>query len=547
MMRRSLQVAVIALLCSSCGYLNSLYNARKQFADAERAASRGDRTTAQNHYTGAIEKAAKSYRKYPRGRWSDDALYLIARSRFELGEFPAARAAAAELLSVTSDATLRADAHAIAGAAAVQMQEPAAAVVHLDSAMEKVSDVWRGRALLWRARAYRELGDAPRAWQDLDAIDSNDPAYASVQLDRIAFGIEQQDSARTASAFSALLGHRNARGNLDTIADLALLAVGRFGADATRHMLNASLPEWLAGARDSIALVRADLAMRAGDTTAATTELTQLAGRSSATVANAARLKLARARLKNTATLEDLRAVRTLLLPAIADISVPAILRNVRIVEALVEKAQTAGQPVALFAAAEIARDELGAPMLARRLFITFVDMAAQTPWSPKALLAAIALDPDAGDAAALRARLAGYTTSPYLQATDAGADAEALDMVETRLQRSLLSLKEEGAILADQQDVAVGRVVATLDSMRAVARTDSTRIACGLMIDTLALAGTRADSVRTACMRADTIKVAEYLVADTMALRGEQPRDSVTARRRTPARGNTTRDTIIR
>jgi hypothetical protein len=76
---------------------------------------------------------------------------------------------------------------------------------------------------------------------------------------------------------------------------------------------------------------------------------------------------------------------------------------------------------------------------------------------------------------------------------------------------------------------------VATLDSLRIVARTDSARISCGLMIDTLAILGTRADSVRKACMRADTIKVAEYLKIDTMLWRPDlQNRaDSAGARRR--------------
>lgn len=549
-MKRSILPAIAAVIVctSSCGYLNSLYNAQRQFNDAERRSARGDRAGASVAYTSAIEKAAKSYRKYPRGRWSDDALHLIAMSRFELGEYPAARAAATELLGLTSDATIRSDAHAIAGASAFEMQQPTTALVHLDSAMANVSERLRGRAYLWRARTHRELGDVARAWQDLDAVRENDPSFTDVQLERIAFGIEQSDTARVSAAFAQLLGHRDARRTLDTVADLALHAVGKFGPVTTRNMLNASLPDWMAGARDSIALVRADLALRAGDTLNAVTELTQLAGRSSAGIANAARIKLASAQVRNVSTLEELQAVRATLLPAIADFAVPPMLRNMRIVDALVQKAQSAGQPVALFAAAEVARDEVGAPMLARRLFVTFVDVAPQTPWSAKALLAAIALDPDAPDANALRARLATYAGSPYLP-TDSVGNAEAYESAEERLQRSLLALRAEGAVLADQQDLGVGRVVATLDSMRVVARTDSARIRCGLMIDTLAIAGTRADSVRTACMRSDTLKVAEYLAVDTMIWRATNAVDSATAatRRRTPARGNIRRDTIIR
>jgi hypothetical protein len=311
-------------------------------------------------------------------------------------------------------------------------------------------------------------------------------------------------------------------------------------------MLSAPLPDWMASGRDSVALVRAELALRGGDTLTATTELTNLASRSVAVVANAARIRLARARLPVIDRLEDLQELRNILLPAISEPAVPPLLRNMRIVEVLVQKAQSSGQTVALYAAAEVARDELLAYPLARRLFTTFVDVAPQTPWSGKALLAAIALAPDAPEATALRERLTTLQASPYAQAMQAGADPEAFAIAEERLQRSLIALRDEGAYLADQQDVNVNRAVATLDSLRLVAHADSIRMSCGLMIDTLALVGVRADSVRVACMRADTIKVAEYMTADSMLLRGQvrDRADSLLNRRRitTP---NARRDSI--
>jgi hypothetical protein len=334
---------------------------------------------------------------------------------------------------------------------------------------------------------------------------------------------------------------------MDTVADLALEAVATFGAGPTRQMLNATLPDWLAAARDSLVLMRAELALRAGDTLTATTELTQLASRAAINVANAARVKVAHAYLRSADELSDLREVRAVLLPALTHPAVPPILRNMRIVEALVQKAQSSGQPVAVFAAAEIARDELGTPVLARNLFQTFVDIAPQTPWAPKALLAAIALDPDSEAAAALRTRLFSYQNSPYVQSLDGGAEPDAFVLAEERLQRSLQAARTEGAALADQSDIAVGRAVATLDSLRVAAQTDSTRAACGLLVDTLGIVGSRADSVRGACLRADTVKVAEYLAVDTMLWRALTPADSAAVRRRAaPPRPRTTRDTIL-
>ena len=48
---------------------------------------------ARTAYTASMAKAAKSYRKYPHSRWADDALFLIARARFQLGDYLPARAA----------------------------------------------------------------------------------------------------------------------------------------------------------------------------------------------------------------------------------------------------------------------------------------------------------------------------------------------------------------------------------------------------------------------------------------------------------------------
>ncbi|HEY0810660.1 MAG TPA: hypothetical protein VGD49_10895, partial [Longimicrobiales bacterium] len=271
---------------------------------------------------------------------------------------------------------------------------------------------------------------------------------------------------------------------------------------------------------------------------------TQLSSRSTANIANAARVALAHSQLQSADEVQDLRAVRAVLLPAITDATAQVLIRHMGIVEALVGKAQSSGQFVALFAAAEIARDELNATRLARRLFTTFADIAGQTPWAPKALLAALALEPDAPDAPTLRNRLLQYAASPYVQATDSGADPAAYASAEERLQRSLLALREEGAILAQQQDVSVSRVVATLDSLRIVAQQDSTRVSCGLMIDTLAVKGSRGDSVRAACMRSDTVRIAEYLKIDTLLWKPVLTAEDSAARRR---RLNTQRPTTIR
>src|SRR5690606_8159917 len=71
-MRRAVPLAVVgALGLSACAYFNALYNAKRLFAEAEAAAAKGQASVADASYSQAIEKAAKSLRKDPDGRWAD--------------------------------------------------------------------------------------------------------------------------------------------------------------------------------------------------------------------------------------------------------------------------------------------------------------------------------------------------------------------------------------------------------------------------------------------------------------------------------------------
>lgn len=532
---------MLVLAVDGCGYFNSLYNARKEFGIAERQRRQGEVVSARQSYTGSIEKAAKSYRRYPSGRWSDDALYLIARARFQIGEYPAARAAFRELLTKTTDGDIRAGAHAYAGATETSLAAPVAALAHLDTAIAMLGTEAElsGFAHLWRARARALSGDREGAWSDLGTVTSaSDPEYGAIQLERIRLAIDAHDSTQATAAFAGLLRGHDVRRQLDTIAILATHAASVFGAVAARAMLAQPGSELAPPARDSLALLRAQLASFSGDTLSANRELLQLASRAAVPAAAAARVLVARSRLLTVAELEGLSEVRALLLPAIAMPAAQALIRTIRLVDVLVEMSAARGQPLALFTAGEIARDELGAPLLARKLFVTFADVA-HTPWAGKALLAAIAVAPSSQEANALRARLAELPPNPYTSVTRGENALEAYETAEERLTRSVLGLREEAVQLAAQQETGVMRAIARLDSIAVAARTDTLRIRCGVMLDTLALKGVRADSVRNACMRRDSTLVATYLKVDTATwlpgAAGDSMRTRLQRARRTP------------
>ena len=87
----------------------------------------------------------------------------------------------------------------------------------------------------------------------------------------------------------------------------------------------------------------------------------------------------------------------------------------------LLEFPAEVGEPLALFAAAELARDEVAAPLIARSLFISYADLVPSSVWAPKALLAAIALAPASEQADELRRRLHTHAGNAYLVAVSGG------------------------------------------------------------------------------------------------------------------------------
>ena len=86
--RLALLLVLLTTPLAGCAYFNSYYNAQRSFAEAERAARRGESANATRAYLAAIDKAAVSYRKHPDSRWADDALLLVGRARFAVGELP---------------------------------------------------------------------------------------------------------------------------------------------------------------------------------------------------------------------------------------------------------------------------------------------------------------------------------------------------------------------------------------------------------------------------------------------------------------------------
>ena len=534
--------ALLILAIAGCGYFNTLYNAQQSFAEARRAEERGDTPVAAAAYREAIGKAAASFRSHPDGRWADDALLLIARARFALGEDTAARAAALRALTMSDDGDVRAIAHAHAGAAAFRLGDVAGAQPHLDSAVVHDVPDARDMALLWRARA-RWLRNGDPAWDDLDRVRlARGAVAAEAGLEAARRSLDVGDTARTRDAIERLFRNDAAARRTEAVAqvidDIAVRHGPAFAASVT---LAVEQGEWPPAGRDHHRLRRLDFLAAAGDTAQAVDEALRLADRSPAGTAGPARVRAAALQLARARTVETVVAVRATLLPVIADDQARRMLRAITALEALLDRA-AGGQPLALFAAAELSRDEFGARAVARQLFLAYADLVPDALWATKALLAAAELPGQEGDAP-IDVRLV-TRGNVYADALAGRADPAAFTTAEERLARSLAALRQDALREADVRDVRVARVAATLDSIRIAARADSMRLACGSLVDSLALAGVRADSVRAACVRGDSARLALYLDVDSLLLRDTTGILDDTARVRARRRG--VRDTLV-
>jgi len=499
-------MAAVALIPSGCAYFNALYNAERAYRDAEAARWRGQPSVAGSLYDRAIQGAARSYRSDREGRWADNALFLMGRAHARRGDWDRSAGAMEEVLAVSRDDRIRSGAMAWLAAARLEQGDPAEALRLLDQALPGITNgESRGEALLWRARAQLRLGHLQEGWRDLDAAGAEGRrAGVQAELDRLVYGVATGEREQAARGGQALLSMRDSRGWEDSIGRTVERARRGWGDGAALELLQGaeSVP-WTAGGRGRLLLARAGMKAASGDLPGAEEDawvVASLEGR----LGELARVQLARWRLQQAAELEGLEQVRGLLLPAIALPEALELTEAMRTLVVLVERSGTRNQPHALFAAAEMARDRLGAAPLARSLFLAYATSDRGSAWEGKALLAALALGPDGEERAEVEARLAGLEENLYVRASrfQAVPDQE-YQILERRLATVLETVTNQAVAEARQREVQVGEAGRALDSVRA-AEDRARRLAAG---DRALLDSLRADSLRADSLRADSLR----------------------------------------
>ncbi len=161
---------VLAGTVNSCVYYNTFYLARKNFNQAESSRKQANRDAAAGGeikgYQDAIKKASKVLSEHPNSGWVDDALFVIGKSFYYLGDFAKGERKFRELLSNFPDSKYADESRFFLGKSRYQLENYVLAKeVFLEFIESSKNDAWRSEAIYLMAEmsAKQEL--------DADAID----------------------------------------------------------------------------------------------------------------------------------------------------------------------------------------------------------------------------------------------------------------------------------------------------------------------------------------------------------------------------------------
>ena len=410
------------MLVAACSYHNVLYNANNLFLKGESARRSGRDSLASARYSEVIQKTGEALRDQPESEWADEALVLHGRARFRLGELREARAALID--AVRANSSKVDEARIYLAAVQAELGDVSSALAGVSQALSgTLEDLARSEAHLLRGRLLLERGMFDQGEWDLDqASVAGLGMTAEAELELLNWSIVHGEETRAQDAIEHLLENPRAGGRTETMVLLVHQASEVWGNEKVAAMLGrVNRSPWDRVARGEIALARARLLDKAGDTSAARLQATEVAsglGRSAVD----ARLLLADWQLQRARDLDTVYGVRVLLLPVGRDVRAAGQIESIDVMESLTGLGYS--EPLGFFAAAELARDRLGAEYVARGLFLAYAAAVPSEPWAPKALLAALDITPDPGDRAWLRGRLEANPNSPYVLAASGGSSA---------------------------------------------------------------------------------------------------------------------------
>lgn len=412
--RAMLQAGLSASLLGGCVYYNGMYNANR-LANSARKAEREGRTFEANNLWGQVATKAESVVvRHPKSKYAAEAAILKGLAMARLGQCEQALGPLGLVTVAAIGTDLAEDAWLATGRCQLSMGNIAAGDVAFAQVVQSKNSWRRGEARFQRAQTLRQSGRYREALSTLEGV--REPRAVAERLLSLAGGGRVAEAMELADSLVA-------RGDTTQPWDTVLVSLGQQDpsnasglVDRLRRLPNRSAETqagWLL--QDGLRLIGSDTARARSRFR----EAVEVGGPGEA--AGRASLQLIRL---------DLRAVShpQALSPLIESLRSNAK-RHATVASELTQLSNTAaailtavasmtmGAPqgdLRLFLAAETARDSLLAPRLASAIFLRILREWPESPYAPKAALAAQQVNPEWADSA--RLLLQGrYFESPYL------------------------------------------------------------------------------------------------------------------------------------
>jgi hypothetical protein len=392
-MRAAQRLALVLaswLVGSGCVYYNGIYNAQTEARLADAKLRRDDDGEATTRFQRSAAIAETVLVRHPKSKWQNRALYLAARSGAMAAQCERAVPRLQQLLAgSTMDASERTRSRLALATCDVRAGRSADARLRLDSLLLAGDPEIVRQSRLWAARAALSMGDRDAVPAYLGTIDAR-----VLQWELISASM----SAREYSRVESLLVQRARLGDYRddvTRALRDLLGDGRVqAAEDIVAQYDAARVRDDSRARMHYAL--GDMHARAGLDSLARRHLyvaRTLAQRDTVTARDAN----ARLALLDLPRVASVRELDTLIARQDSAVWRTSYARQVaeRVLLFRLLASRGDAETASLYLAAEVARDSLRAPELARALFLRIARASPSSPLVPNAWYAAALLEPD--------------------------------------------------------------------------------------------------------------------------------------------------------
>ena len=412
------------MLLASCAYFNGIYNAKEAARRAEKQLRAGKDGEAAASFASAAIKAETVLARYPRSRWSSEALYVAGVGEAMSDQCALAIGRLERYLERDVDRQKREHAVVALASCHVRQGKYSRALTMLEPVLRSNQKIVARRAALWAARAAIGMGDNERANSLLATVD-----VGATQWELALASMQRGDVTRAESLFTMRAQRGDYREELlpalrelwaEGRRDQVLGIVHRYETSRLRSSLKARLY-----------LALADLLTDAQSDSAARAFLLRTKRLATDTLLDKeASARLTLLSLRDRAALVDVASAISASASTARGTSLQRRFEeNVLLISLLQGKSDRSGS--ALFLAGEVARDSLRARALAASLFLRAASPQRGAAIGPKALLAAAAIMPDSAERFHERLRVE-HPGSPYLVLLQGGDPGDSPVLLET-------------------------------------------------------------------------------------------------------------------